>query len=421
MTPSATPTRTACFQPDNDRALELFAGRREILADLVVRLSSFLEPGAPSEARILVRGQRGIGKSMLSRKAIDEIRATHGPLTVTVDGARTGHGPEAFLRQLAKDLGTETLENATEPALQQSAELLLRFSSTTEVTVKQVREWTQSLKVGIDLKHRFLDKIGFEFALQRAAGATRKLEETHRRAVDTDLLRDLIQTLVLDCYQAEQTVVLFLDNLDQVGYAEIGEDVRRVTDLARYLLGMEGCVVIANLRSEFVSADLRKLYSLPVEVEGFTPAQLMELFEQRVQVRGEGTREKLEAAGMVAIAQRLAEWTDNAWGFLTWLAFLDYQRIDFDPGDGDRLRAALKRYADQSYVGVRMDETEKLARPYAMHESSGFLTKEELSAHGIADELLERATRYGVLVPDWLLSPDRYQLSPTLRFLTRQG
>ena len=47
------------------------------------------------------------------------------------------------------------------------------------------------------------------------------------------------QTLVLDCYQTEQTVVLFLDNLDQVGYAEIGEDVRRVTDLARYLLGID--------------------------------------------------------------------------------------------------------------------------------------------------------------------------------------
>lgn len=412
----STPTRTACFQPDNYRDLDLFADREELLAELIATLNSHIEPGAPRQGRILVRGQRGIGKSMLTRKAIAEVRASYGPLTVTVDGQRTGHGPEAFLRQLAKDLSAETLENATDPVLQQSAEILHRFATVTQVTVRQVHEWARSLKLGVSMGSRFLDRFGFEFAWQRATGATRKLEETHSRDIDADLLRDLIQSLVLDCHHSDQAVILLLDNLDQVGYAEIEEDVRRVTDLARYLLGFEGCVVVANLRSEFVSADLRKLHSLPLEVQGFTSEQLMQLFDKRVDKRGPGAREKLEKGGLVEIARRLSGWTDNAWAFLTWLAFLDYQRIDFGADDTAALRGLLTRFAEQNHVGVRMDEMEELGSAYAVH-GRGFLTQGELSAHGVSDELIERATRYGVLVPDWLLSPDRYLLSPTLCFL----
>jgi len=43
---------------------------------------------------------------------------------------------------------------------------------------------------------------------------------------------------------------------------------RRVTDLAKAILGFRDCVVVANLRTEFVSADLRKLYSNDVVVPG---------------------------------------------------------------------------------------------------------------------------------------------------------
>ena len=46
-----------------------------------------------------------------------------------------------------------------------------------------------------------------------------------------------------------------------------------------------------------------------------------------------------------------------------------------------------------------------------------FLTAAELDTHGITQEVCERALRYGALVPDWLLKPDRYMLSPGLYFL----
>lgn len=417
----SSPTRTACFQPDNYQDLSLFANRSILLSDLTEMLGSFIEPGAPREGRILIRGRRGVGKSMLSRKAIDELRHKYGPLIVTVDGQHTGHGPESFLRELAKDLAKETLENALDDELVKSAELLLRLGSATEVTVKQVQQWQKTLKIGLNLNHRFTDLVGLEFGMQRVSGKTRKLEQTYNRRIDVDLLRELIQALVHDCHRTEQPVVLLLDNLDQVGYAEREEDVRRVMDLARHLLSLKGCLVVANLRSEFVSADLRKSSSLSREIGGFAPDELMELFDKRVQVRGDEIRDKLQHTGFVAIARELSSWTDNGWGFLRWLMFLDYERIDFTAEDTEKLRDALCRFAEQNYAGVRIGEMERLARPYADY-AQGFLTKHELTSSSdgsIDEELIERAVRYGVLVPDWLLEPDRYSLSPTLCFLTR--
>ena len=37
---------------------------------------------------------------------------------------------------------------------------------------------------------------------------------------------------------------------------------------------MDGCVVVANLRTEFVSADLRKLQSHPIDVPGVSVGRL---------------------------------------------------------------------------------------------------------------------------------------------------
>lgn len=84
------PTRTACFKPDEYEDLHLFANRSALREELSRMLASFLEPGAPGQARVLVRGQRGVGKSMLSRAAIADVVRELGPLSVVVDGARTG-------------------------------------------------------------------------------------------------------------------------------------------------------------------------------------------------------------------------------------------------------------------------------------------------------------------------------------------
>lgn len=61
-----------------------------MLQDLGDTLASYIKPGAPGEARVLICGQREVGKSMLTRKAIDEVRSRYSVLTVTADGWLAG-------------------------------------------------------------------------------------------------------------------------------------------------------------------------------------------------------------------------------------------------------------------------------------------------------------------------------------------
>lgn len=411
-----TPTRSACFQPDNYTELALFTNREALLADLADRLRSVLEPGAPGEARILVRGHRGVGKSILTRQAIEKVIGEVGALRVVVDGARGAHGPDEMLRRMAKDLGREATENATDEGVRKGAEILQRFASVTRVSVKEVRQWSRALQLGTALKSKLIDAVQIEFGISGTVTRVRNVEESYERAVDAVFLRDRLQDFVTDCRAAGEHVILFADNLDQVGYAEIKEDVQRVTDLARMILGLLDCVVVANLRTEFVSADLRKLYSSEVVVPGLGGEELLRIAKTRMGSARPDRRLLLKEAGFDTIATVLATWTSNAWGYLSWLADLDYERIDFEPDDRERLRAALTHLSEQRFAGLRRDEILRVAGAFGTHPDA-FLTAQELDTHGITGEVRERAVRYGALVPDWLLSPDRYMLAPGLHFL----
>jgi hypothetical protein len=411
------PTRSACFQPDNYLDAALFTDREALLGDLVERLKSVLEPGAPGQARILVRGHRGVGKSILTRKAIDTVISSLAALRVIVDGAQTGHGPDAVLKRIAADLGREATENATDPAVQKGAELLLRFAPLTRVSVKEVRQWSRSLQLGAAIRSKLVESVQVDFGISGAASKVRTVEESYERVVDADFLKDRAQDFLSDCRAAGQHVVLFVDNLDQVGYAEIN-DVRRVTDLAKIILGFRDCVVVANLRTEFVCADLRKLYSNDVVVPGLAPAELLRIARMRMSLVSPDKRLALKEASFEALATRLASWTTNAWGYLSWLADLDYERIDFSPDDDDRLCEALLRIAENRLAGLRGEEIRRVAAAFTSR-STQFLTAAELDTHGVTQELRERALRYGALIPDWLLTPDRFMLSPGLHFLCR--
>jgi hypothetical protein len=409
------PPRSACFKPDKYDDIALIANRSDERADLYATLESFLAHDGPGEARVLVRGDRGIGKSILTRAVLEEVVAKYGPLRVVVDGGKAQRGQEAFLRRLCTDLANEVVENATDDELRKAAEVLRRLARATKVARKEVRQWSTSLNLGATLKSKLLNAVQFEFGLARASGKSAMVEEGYERAIDTTFLGELLQGLLSDCFAAKQFVVVFADNLDQVGYGELDEDVKHVSDLARQLFGLEHAVIVANLRTEFVSTDLRKLYSIEKRIGGLTSQGLLEIAQKRMGLAAEDRRNALHASGFDDFAKALSEYTDNAWAYLSWLSFLDYTPIDFPATDVEALHRALLGFAANRFCGVATQEIEQLCAPYSgkMHD---LLTAAELGASGIGDDLLSRAIRYGALIPDLLLAPNRYALCPALHF-----
>src|SRR6185437_8292542 len=115
-------------------------------------------------------------------------------------------------------------------------------------------------------------------------------------------------------------------------------------------------VVVANLRTEFVSADLRKLYANEIVVPGLAPEELVRVAGARMGSANEARQRALKDGGFYRLAERLSSWTTNAWGYLCWLADLDYETIDFSPDDDAALRKALLGLADKHYAGLRREE-----------------------------------------------------------------
>src|SRR5262245_1200589 len=114
---SYIPPRSACFRPDAYKDLRLFADRTDEADDLVSRLDSYLAPDSPNDAHLLVRGQRGVGKSILVRGVLDRVKQKWAVLVAEVDCAVIGIGPESVLRTLARELADEAIKNALDERL----------------------------------------------------------------------------------------------------------------------------------------------------------------------------------------------------------------------------------------------------------------------------------------------------------------
>ena len=67
------------------------------------KLAEYLEAGS-REARILVTGDRGVGKSILTRAVIEDFASKHQDRVVSVRVLGRGVGYRAFLQAFARDL-----------------------------------------------------------------------------------------------------------------------------------------------------------------------------------------------------------------------------------------------------------------------------------------------------------------------------
>lgn len=411
------PPRSACFRPDVYRDLALFADRESECDELVSLLDSFLEPGGPGEACVLLRGQRGVGKSMLARKALDIVKMRLGGIFAEVDCALTGIGLDPVLRSLARTLAEDAVQNSTNESVRNSAQLLARLVATTKIKAREVRSWSEQFKLSLSATSKFYDQLALEFGMVRAAGRSLEVEETFERDVDSSFLLTRIAGFASDCAAADEKLVLFVDNLDQAGYPERREDVEKVTDLARHLFGLRGCVVLMTLRTEFVSRDLQKICSFNQEIPAMTGEGLFKVANARMTRAAPARRQALADAGFERVARTLSDWTGNAWGFLDWLQLLDYAPTGFDGDDPIAVHAALMSAVRPRFPGLHENELRDVARAF-VGEPHGYRTREQLLLEcKLGQDLIDRAVSYHALVPDWLLEPRGFCLPPQLHFL----
>ncbi|MGB9872998.1 MAG: AAA family ATPase, partial [Anaerolineae bacterium] len=372
-------------------------------------LSAFLEaPGG--RQRLLVTGERGIGKSIGVRAAIarlEEERRDFFPLMID---AHLCTSMRHLLVTVAETLSNQVRERFPQDRdLHREASHLSDMLRPDQTTRGEFHRRGREIENDVETDFGLLGFIKARLGIRGSLSSERGTEETATIPIDDSFRIQLLTEVLLGVARQKKRVpLLFIDNLDQIGEPE------RVDETLRYLLRLEGLPVVITVRSEFVSADLLREHREPLRFGPLQPRDLMSILERRLEVDCRDA-EELRRAGLYTIARGLTRATGNPLAFLRWLEYLCWHtplRRRAYPQDLEGYVLAFHETLAQEVINI--------ARWFLAAERGPVprkSLKEELS---LSDADLDGLMRQGVLIPDDITRPredQRYTLSPLLAFL----
>lgn len=286
---------------------------------LLGRLEEYLDADSP-EARILVTGDRGVGKSILTRAVLEEFAAQHQDRVVLILVKGRGVDYRDFLKAFALDLARLVRPYAgrwTGRGLGRWLDELTELAQVAQITRSQTDSTGSKVGVGTDFNvgSDLVAKLAAKFSLEatRSLGVTKQVALT---VTDEVLHEAIMHTLErLRTATTPLTVVVFYDDLDQAfssGQGDVEAGMQRVMEL-------QPCIAVAHIRSESLSANVRRVITDEVMVDPLPREELVSILRKRVSVaKRDEVREAFAEPGRYGPFEQLAAITGNALAFLRW-------------------------------------------------------------------------------------------------------
>lgn len=305
---------------------ELFVDREEFRQYLYEVLQDALL-SERRQARFVIYGEKGVGKTILTRWVLQRLKAELGDGFYLVQVEGRGANPLDFLRELASKLVAAGLSAPhVTPDRRRTLHMLGALATNEQITEaltdSVVR--THGGQVGVDLP--ILGGLVARGAATWTDARQVGQAITRSMRVDVALLRSAILETLARLRSDGIPVVVFFNDLDQAVGRANAEEVRQILG---GLVAVEDCIQVVNIRTEVLYDDLRResellgLDPLPVEA-------LLDLYRRRVETEAsEAKRSRLLLPEVLSNADRLARVNGNAFAFLTWMR--DLCRL---PGDG---------------------------------------------------------------------------------------
>jgi Cdc6-like AAA superfamily ATPase len=402
------PIYTYCLRPDDYEDTHLFIPRQE--AEWVQQiLAAFLDsPG--SRRRLLVTGERGIGKSIGVRAAVarlEEARRDFFPLIIAGDRCTTVRHLMVTIAEVFSQRVRELFPDDKD-LLKQASHLpdMLRPEQTTRGEFHR-RGW--EIEASTETDYGLIGFIKARLGIRGTLSTERGTEESASIPLDNPFrIQLLAEVLRSVARRKRRQPLLFIDNLDQIAERE------RIEEFLRYLLWLDDLPVVITVRSEFVSADLLREHRQPLRFGPLTPEELLSILERRLAVDCPDA-EALRQAGLLTIARGLTKATSNPLAFLRWLEYLCWHT----PLRRRAYFQDLKGYV-MAYHETVAQEVLRAARWFFEADRGVVPRAMWKEALGLDDDDLDTLERQGVLVPDDVTRSHearRYTLSPLLGFL----
>lgn len=413
---SAAWMRTNAIDPD------LFVDRDDDRARLRIILDDLRDVGV-RESRILITGDRGIGKSIFTRTVLDAFRADFegDVITLSIPGRQLGY--KRALRELALALSTAVRDQAPDDARKLSVWLdeLQVIANADRITEGHIEEIQRKAAIAGDVTADSLFvKLRSRFSWERS----HKSGQSHQSVMEvTDELLHaaLVTTLERLNDVTDRLVIVFFDDLDQLA---IDDDPQRVIEAYKQFLALRPCIALVNLRSETVVDDIRRELNEELELPPMAPRDLVRMLQRREEaIAPPKTRDALRRPDLWRPFQQLAGATGNPYVYLKWCHALLRLHPMPPPADWLSDENLLQLVRKASMAGF--DDNTALRR--LAEKIDGCLLRDgrwcdradlEVGPDGLSDEAIHDLVRVGLLIPqNRLRRSTEYRIDPLLALL----
>lgn len=369
-----------------------------------------------------VLGDKGIGKSILTRRVIADLAEVHraDALFLTVDCRPLRNQRDVYREaatQLVRELAVHRGGRVSDAlfAEAQIFETLTRFD---EVELKHAHEHLIQYKVSLDLgaKHSLVSWMMTALGIQltRNRKSIDALEGSI--AVDGPRLREAFIRLVDDLHEhAELRVVLYLDNVEELNHEALRkEDARervRADVEALIHLGEGPLALVLNMRNYYSSVLTRRIDKRR-RLRRLAQPDLRAIIERRLGREAAPVQASVTANEAIQDAlSRLAELATTPLAYLIWAAYLLEEGLCAE----DDLERALLGRLETHYATVARFIPE-IAALFESTESS-VEVEAVLAACGGSNSTYRQLIDHQVLLPTNYWDPREFHLDPELAFL----
>lgn len=367
-----------------------------------------------------VVGDKGIGKSILTRRVIDDLRDLHTATTVflTID-CRPLRGQRDVYREAASQLVADlAARSGVIKPLEDEARCFDTLTRFDKVELSTAHELLVQFKASLDIGGstslaKWLDsRLGI--SLSRDSKTIEKLVGSI--SVDSPRLQEAFVQLLADIERhSELRVVLYLDNIEELNHEALRQEQAREAvraDVEALLhLSEAACALVLNMRTYYSSiltrriSKRRRLGPMPAE-------ELREIFARRLAGESEAVRAGL--AGHTAVegtVEALAGLATTPLAFLTWLEFV------LDGGSyGEADMAAVLHQRLRVYYSTVARVVPTIATLFDAPDDR-VDAQTVLAACEGSDSLYRQLIDQQILLPHNYWDPREFTLDPELSFL----
>jgi hypothetical protein len=274
--------------------------------------------------RVVIYGDRGIGKSILTSIATQNFAKQYPERVIRVEVNGRAIGFRQFLKDLASGLVDAT--KPVLPSLAEKAPMLSRWvdelallAKNDQISEGQIQALTTKYGIGAQVSGSLFGVLNGSSSFSWEESRQRSGTSNRVQNVTDDLLHAALKATLRQIHEETPfLVIVFFDDLDQA----YTDDINGMKPALKRILDVDPCVGFVHVRTEMLFDDLRRETDESIEVGVLGEHGLLAIIERRLEAATTEDRHRVRRPEVQAALRRLTRATGNPLVFLRWVSAL---------------------------------------------------------------------------------------------------